>query len=152
MINEIRTFVYSFTGVRNIGTFIFNTGAALLGFILAKFKIIVLNNEDIFLSITVVVIADAFFGMWANIKDFQTKKGLKIFWYLGGYWTLTAMVLLIEKSHPAAFWLSETIVMPILVFQIISILKNLSLIGLLPKSLATELLEKIDQHKNKDKA
>lgn len=150
MINELRSFVLSFVGIKTPVNFIINIFAALFGFLLAKFKFVVLNNEDIFLSITIVVLADAVCGTWANIKKFRTNRALKVVWYLGGYWTLSAIVLLIEKSHPAAFWLSETIIMPILVFQIISILKNMSIIGLIPKSLATDILDKIDKHKNEN--
>jgi phage-related holin len=60
---------------------------------------------------------------------------------------ILATVLSIEKGYPSAFWLSEAIIMPILVFQVISILKNAGLLGILPKGLLTEMLEKIDKYK-----
>jgi len=86
----------------------------------------------------------------ANKKDFQTNKALKLVWYLGGYYSIAFMVLFVEKAHPSAFCLSETVIMPILVFQIISISKNASLLGLIPIPVVNEILSKIDKHKNKD--
>jgi hypothetical protein len=57
--------------------------------------------------------------------------------------------LSIEKAHPAAYWASEGIVLPILIFQIISALKNAAEIGLIPNGLLKELLKSIDKHKNR---
>ena len=58
-------------------------------------------------------------------------------------------MLSIEKAHPAAYWASEGIVLPILIFQIISALKNAAEIGLIQNGLLKELLKSIDKHKNR---
>ena len=56
-------------------------------------------------------------------------------------------VLAIEKAFPSAFWLSEAIIMPILTFQIISMVKNLIILGVVNNSLAKQLFSNIDKYK-----
>lgn len=81
-------------------------------------------------------------------KRWETRKALKIIYYLTGYWLIVFIVLSIEKAHQAAFFLSEAIVLPILIFQVISMLKNASLLGVLPKGLLLKILSNIDNYKD----
>jgi phage-related holin len=97
----------------------------------------------------VVVFADGFFGVWAGIKreGFQTFKALKVlktfvFWII-----MLACILSIEKGFKGTSWLSETIMAPFLVFQLISVLKNASMVGAIKNELLTQILDKLDKHK-----
>ncbi len=117
-----------------IGTYFFNLTA---------------ENVEQFLAVGVVVFADGFFGIWAGTKreGFQTKKALKvpktfIFWTI-----MLACILAIEKGFAGTAWLSETIMAPFLVFQLVSILKNASLAGIVKNELLTQILDKLDKHK-----
>lgn len=51
---------------------------------------------------------------------------------------------MIEKAHPAAYYLSEATILPIIVFQLISALTNASLAGAIPRGLLLKILEKIN--------
>jgi hypothetical protein len=54
---------------------------------------------------------------------------------------------MVEKGFPGTGWLSETIIMPFIVFQIMSALKNASLAGFIQNDLLNTILDKIDKHK-----
>ena len=107
------------------------------------------DNIDQFLSVGLVVFADGFFGIWAGVKreGFQTRKALSVLKTFGFWTIMLAAVLSIEKGFTGTSWLSETIMAPFLVFQLISILKNASMVGLVKNELATQILDKLDNHK-----
>lgn len=136
--------------LKTLGDFILASIIAAIGGIAGYFKVIYFDNVAMFEAITWVVVIDCIAGVSVAFKfhKFETQKALKVVYYLATYWILLAMVLQVEKGFPSAFWLSEAIIMPILVFQVISILKSLGLLGIIQNPLLTQILEKIDQHKN----
>ena len=107
------------------------------------------DNIDQFLSVGLVVFADGFFGVWAGTKreGFQTRKALSVLKTFGFWTIMLAAILSIEKGFTGTSWLSETIMAPFLVFQLISILKNASMVGVVKNELATKILDKLDNHK-----
>ena len=107
------------------------------------------DNIDQFLSVGLVVFADGFFGIWAGVKreGFQTRKALSVLKTFGFWTIMLAAILSIEKGFTGTAWLSETIMAPFLVFQLISILKNASMVGVVKNELATKILDKLDNHK-----
>ena len=107
------------------------------------------DNIDQFLSVGLVVFADGFFGIWAGVKreGFQTRKALSVLKTFGFWTIMLAAILSIEKGFTGTSWLSETIMAPFLVFQLISILKNASMVGVVKNELATKILDKLDNHK-----
>ncbi|WP_271407420.1 phage holin family protein [Tenacibaculum soleae] len=103
-----------------------------------------------FLAIFCVVILDASLAMMKAYKtgSFETNKSFKAVIMLVLFWALLATVLVIEKGFPFASFLSEAVIVPILLFQIISIIKNLSLLGYINNDLAKRILSNIDNHKS----
>ena len=120
-------------------------GGAIFSDLIATF----LNAKYQFIAIAAVVILDLLFGIAKalNLQNFETKKSFKSVFMLVAFWGLLATVLTIEKGFPFASFLSEAILLPILVFQLISILKNLQLLGLISNELLTKILSSIDKHK-----
>ena len=123
--------------------------STVLAFIGTYFFNLTADNVEQFLAVGVVVFADGFFGVWAGIKreGFQTFKALKVlktfvFWII-----MLACILSIEKGFKGTSWLSETIMAPFLVFQLISVLKNASMVGAIKNELLTQILDKLDKHK-----
>jgi hypothetical protein len=108
-----------------------------------------LDNFEQYSSLLAVVALDGFFGVMAGIKreGFQTNKAIKVL-RTGFTWILILTVLLfVERGFRGTSWLSETVIIPFIVFQIISALKNASMIGWIPSTLLNEILDKIDLHK-----
>jgi phage-related holin len=122
------------------------TACAFIG---SYFMNLTADNIEQYLSVAFVIFADGFFGVWAGVKreGFRTYKALSvlktfIFWIV-----MLSAILTIEKGFTGTSWLSETIMAPFLVFQLISILKNASMVGVVKNELLTQILDKLDKHK-----
>lgn len=118
-------------------------------FICTYFYKLTLDNFEQYLSLIAVVLLDGFFGIIAGCKreGFKTYKAIKVL-RTGIVWIMfLSVLLLVEKGFAGTAWLSETIIIPFLLFQLISALKNASMIGWISSSLLNEILDKIDLHK-----
>ena len=56
---------------------------------------------------------------------------------------------MVEKGFSGTGWLSEVIIVPFMILQLISALKNASMAGLIKIDLLNIILDKIDNHKGK---
>ena len=122
------------------------TACAFIG---SYFMNLTAANIEQYLSVAFVVFADGFFGMWAGVKKegFKTYRALKVLKTFGFWVVMLSAILTIEKGFSGTSWLSETIIAPFLVFQLISILKNASMVGVVKNELLTQILDKLDKHK-----
>ena len=55
--------------------------------------------------------------------------------------------LMVEKGFAGTYWLSETILVPFVIFQLMSTLKNASLAGFIKLEVLNNILDKFDNHK-----
>ena len=120
-----------------------------LGFICSYFMELTMQNAEQYLAITTLVFADGFFGIIAGIKreGFKTYKAIKILRTLIFWVIMLTLILVIEKSIPGAGWLSETMLMPLVIFQLISTIKNASMAGFIKADVVNQVLDRIDKHK-----
>ena len=135
MKNTIHAAIISIsTSVSFIGSYFFN---------------LTLNNAEQYLAVCAVIFLDGLFGICAGIKreGFKTYKALKILRTLFVWWLILTVTLSVEIGFAGTGWLSETFIIPFIVFQLISALKNASLVGLIDIHLLNIILDKIDQHK-----
>jgi phage-related holin len=123
--------------------------STLLAFIGTYFFNLTADNIEQFLAVGLIIFVDGFFGVWAGMKreGFQTFKALKVLKTFGFWMVMLACILSIEKGFTGMGWLSETIVAPFMVFQLISVLKNASMVGIVKNELLTQILDKLDKHK-----
>jgi len=108
-----------------------------------------MSNSDQYLALVAVVMTDGFFGVIAGTKSegFKTFKALKVLRTLVVWIMFLTVLLVIEKGFPGTGWLSETILLPFIIFQLVSALKNASMLGLIEGKVLLEILDKIDLHK-----
>jgi phage-related holin len=108
-----------------------------------------MSNSDQYLALVAVVMTDGFFGVIAGTKNegFKTFKALKVLRTLVVWIMFLTVLLVIEKGFPGTGWLSETILLPFIIFQLVSALKNASMLGLIEGKVLLEILDKIDLHK-----
>lgn len=108
-----------------------------------------MDNFEQFMSLIAVVMLDGFFGVLAGMKreGFQTKKAIKVLRTAVTWIIILTVLLLVERGFKGTAWLSETVIIPFIVFQVISALKNASMVGWIPSSLLNDILDKIDLHK-----
>jgi len=132
------------------GTTLAVTFTALLTFLCTYFYNLAMDNVEQYLAVVALVFMDGFFGVIAGIKreGFKTYKALKVLKTAFTWVVILTGLLMIERGFTGTAWLSETIVVPFVVFEIISILKNAASAGLIQHSLLVEILQKIDRHKN----
>ena len=118
-------------------------------FISTYFYNLTLDNSDQYLGLIAVVMLDGFFGILAGTRreGFQTFKALKVLRTLVTWIIFLTVLLTIEKGYPGTSWLSETILIPFIVFQVISALKNASMCGWIKSDVLNSILDKIDKHK-----
>ena len=120
-----------------------------LAFICSYFMELTMQNAEQYLAIATLIFADGFFGIIAGVKreGFKTFKALKILRTLVFWTIILTVILVIEKSIPGASWLSETVVVPLVVLQLISVLKNASMAGFIKMDVVNTILDRIDNHK-----
>ena len=125
------------------------TSTMSLAFICSYFMELTMQNAEQYLAVATLIFADGFFGVIAGTKreGFKTYKALKILKTLVFWIIILTLILVIEKSIPGAGWLSETILMPLVVFQLISVLKNASMSGFIKMDAVNQILDRIDKHK-----
>lgn len=130
-------------------TAIYFSVATVVSFIFTYFFNLTMDNYEQYLALTSVVMLDGFFGIIAGIKreGFQTRKAIKVLYTLVVWIMFLTVLLTVEKGFPGTGWLSETILLPFLVFQIMSALKNASMSGLIKTALLNDILDRIDNHK-----
>ena len=118
-------------------------------FICSYFMEITMQNAEQYLAITALIFADGFFGVIAGIKreGFKTYKAVKILKNLLFWIIILTVILGIEASFSGTFWLSETIITPLIIFQLISALKNASMAGFVKIDELNKILDRIDKHK-----
>jgi hypothetical protein len=119
------------------------------GFVCSYFMEITMQNAEQYLAITALIFADGFFGVIAGVKreGFKTYKAVKILKNLLFWIMFLTVILGIEANFSGTFWLSETIITPLIIFQLISALKNASMAGFVKIDELNKILDKIDKHK-----
>ena len=122
---------------------------ASVGFFCSYFLQLTMDNAEQFLAVAAVLLLDGFFGIIAGIKreGFKTYKALKVLKSIFAWEVILTVILMIEKGFIGTGWLSETVITPFIVFQIISALKNASMAGFIKNELLNIILDKIDKHK-----
>ncbi len=125
--------------------------SALFAFICSYFMELYMNNQDQYIAVMGVIFLDGIFGVIAGTKreGFKTHKALSILKNTVVWMMILSGVLMIERGFVGTSWLSEVIIVPFMIFQLVSALKNASMAGYIKVGLLNEILDKIDNHKGK---
>ena len=120
-----------------------------VSFLCSYFLELTIGNAEQYLALIAVVFIDGFFGIAAGIKKegFQTRKAVKVLQRAIGWILFLTVILMVEKGFVGAGWLSEAIIIPFIVLQLISALKNASMAGFIKAEELNKILDRIDNHK-----
>ena len=120
-----------------------------VSFICSYFFNLSMDNFEQYLAVVAVVLLDGFFGVIAGIKreGFKTYKALKVIRTMFVWVMFLTTILIVEKGFTGTGWLSETILIPFMVFQLMSSLKNASMSGFIKADMLNTILDKFDKHK-----
>lgn len=101
-------------------------------------------------TLMLLICCDHFTGMWIAWKNnrFETRKATRVFWTLLSHTGLLAFATNLAKGSNAIYWLNEGIFVPLVIVNLISLVKNLSLLGFIKRGFAELLYKKIDVYKN----
>ena len=124
-----------------------------MSFICSYFMELYMGNAEQYLALIAIVFIDGFFGIAAGIKreGFQTRKAVRVLQRVVTWIVFLTGILMVEKGFAGTSWLSETIIVPFIVLQLISALKNASMAGFIKAEELNQLLDRIDNHKGKRK-
>ena len=106
-------------------------------------------NMEQYLAVVAVLWLDGIFGIWAGIKreGFKTYKALRITRNTFVWLAILTVILMVEKGFTGTAWLSEVVIVPFMILQLISALKNASMAGLIKVEELNKILDRIDKHK-----
>ena len=112
-------------------TFLCASITTTMTFLGSYFLELTMGNAEQYLALIAVVFIDGFFGILAGIKreGFQTRKAVRVLQRAVGWVVFLTVLLMVEKGFAGTAWLSETVIVPFIVLQIISALKNASMAG-----------------------
>ncbi len=79
---------------------------------------------------------------------FDTRIALRIFWTLLSHTALLMFATNLSKGADVLFWLNEAVFVPIVIVNLMSLVKNLALMGWIKKGFARMITDKIDNYKN----
>ena len=136
-------------GMSRMKTGLLMSIATTVSFLCTYLLNLTMENAEQYFAIVATVALEGVCGVIAGARrdGFKTFKALKIL-TTGVVWIVfLTTLLIIEKGFPGTSWLSETIILPFVFFQIVSALKNASMAGFIEAKLLVEILDKIDLHK-----
>jgi len=134
-------------------TAIFLSITTSLSFGCSYFLELTMGNFEQYLALIATVFVDGFFGIIAGIKreGFKTFKAVKVLQRAIVWVVLLTVILMVEKGFAGTSWLSETIIVPFILLQLISALKNASMSGYIKMGDLNKILDRIDPHKGERK-
>ena len=130
-------------------TSVFLSITAVITFMCSYFMELTMSNAEQYLALVGVVFIDGFFGIAAGVKreGFQTRKAVTVLKRAITWVAFLTVILMVERGFEGTSWLSETIIVPFIVLQLLSALKNASMIGIIKSADLNKILDKIDLHK-----
>jgi phage-related holin len=123
--------------------------ATSMSFICSYFLELYMGNLEQYLGLLAVIFIDGFFGIAAGVKreGFETRKAVRVLQRAITWVVFLTVIIMVEKGFAGTAWLSETIIVPFIILQLISALKNASMAGFIKAELLNEILDRIDRHK-----
>lgn len=103
-----------------------------------------------FFMLIAIIVMDHFTGMYLAFKGnrFETRKALRIFWTMLSHSSLLVFANNLANGDPALNWLDDGVFVPLCLVNLLSLIKNMSLLGWIKKDFADFLYRKIDTYKN----
>ena len=103
-------------------------------------------------ALLALIAADHIVGLVVAWKrgSFDTRKALSIFWKLLSHIGLLMFANNLAKGSMFLGWLNEGIFVPVVLVNMLSLIKNLSLLGYIKKDFAQWINKKVDTYKNEN--
>jgi len=118
-------------------------------FLCSYFLELTMGNAEQYLALIAVIFIDGFFGIALGIKreGFQTRKAVRVLKRAVTWIAFLTVILMVERGFKGTVWLSEVVIIPFVILQLISSLKNASMAGFIKTEELNKILDRIDNHK-----
>ena len=120
-----------------------------VSFLCSYFLELTIGNAEQYLALIAVIFIDGFFGIISGMKreGFQTRKAVRVLKRAVTWVAFLTVILMVERGFKGTTWLSEVVIIPFVVLQLISALKNASMAGFIKTEELNKILDRIDNHK-----
>ena len=120
-----------------------------VSFLCSYFLELTIGNAEQYLALIAVIFIDGFFGIISGMKreGFQTRKAVRVLKRAVTWVAFLTVILMVERGFKGTAWLSEVVIIPFVVLQLISALKNASMAGFIKTEELNKILDRIDNHK-----
>lgn len=151
-INEVKEIICSVLSL-NLKTdvlFTLSMGGFTLGAVSAFVVDWIFDPAVSFYALILLIMADHLSGMTLAWKRgvFETRKAARILWTLLSHTALLAFANSLGKGSDLLSWMNEGVFVPLVMVNLVSLVKNLSLLGLIKKDFAKIFYKKVDVYKN----
>lgn len=120
-----------------------------VSFLCSYFLELTMGNAEQYLALIAVIFIDGFFGIISGMKreGFQTRKAVRVLKRAVTWVAFLTVILMVERGFKGTAWLSEVVIIPFVILQLISALKNASMAGFIKTEELNKILDRIDNHK-----
>ena len=120
-----------------------------VSFLCSYFLELTIGNAEQYLALIAVIFIDGFFGIISGMKreGFQTRKAVRVLKRAVTWVAFLTVILMVERGFKGTAWLSEVVIIPFVILQLISALKNASMAGFIKTEELNKILDRIDNHK-----
>lgn len=121
-----------------------------LGAILHYTELYLWSPAEAYFIILLLIWADFGSATWYSVraKRYETRKSIRIVYKMVAYTVILFFAHNLAKYEKLLVWLPEAVFIPMVVVLLLSLVKNLSLLGLVSGRLAEILYNNIDKYKN----
>jgi hypothetical protein len=128
-----------------------SAGGITLGVMTSFVESYIWSPSGAYFTFIFLLVADfvaAIFIAFRN-KKFETRKATRILWKLVGFTALFAISFNLAKHDSWLSFLPEAVYFPAVIITLLSFIKHLSVLGIVPKKIATMMINNIDLYKDK---
>ena len=120
-----------------------------VSFLCSYFLELTMGNAEQYLALIAVIFIDGFFGIVLGMKreGFQTRKAVRVLKRAVTWIAFLTVILMVERGFKGTTWLSEVVIIPFVILQLMSALKNASMAGFIKTEELNKILDRIDNHK-----
>tara|TARA_R100001244_G_scaffold16626_1_gene17982 strand:+ start:1174 stop:1815 length:642 start_codon:yes stop_codon:yes gene_type:complete len=108
------------------------------------------NPADQYYSLMLLILVDNLTGMYVALKNqkFCTSKAKRVLYTLIGHTAILFFAFQLGRESKPLFFLKDAVFVPLVLINLLSFVKNLSLLGYLPKTFAKYLYKKVNTYDN----
>lgn len=145
----------AFLGLHSKAMVLMNVVLTLFGAFIGTYFIGFVNtlkaHSAELIVLLVILVLDWVTGTMVAIKNkkFETRKAMRSPLQIVGYMIIAVCTYEIQKVYPLLKFLEAAVLLPIVVFNFISIMKNMALLEWVKAGLIIKILDNIDSHKDK---